>query len=230
MMKKARTQILPVGTSGAGYGAETDGPKSERGADPPGAVASAEASLGARIRRRRQDRQLRLIDLAGLTNLSVSFISQMERGLTEPSMRSLIRIADALGTTAHVLMDDTPQSEKRWSVTRAESTTMVPNDSGTARSMIEANPAIAAFDFVGGPLGYFTYYALPTDNVLLVLSGRFEIDVEGELASLEAGDAVFIKRGVSHRWRRQGGPKSRLISVIHATGSDLDASGPPPGP
>ncbi|MGF7236312.1 MAG: helix-turn-helix domain-containing protein [Frankia sp.] len=36
--------------------------------------------------------------------MSRSFVSQVERGLARPSMRSLSKLADALGTTAHLLM------------------------------------------------------------------------------------------------------------------------------
>jgi transcriptional regulator with XRE-family HTH domain len=226
MVNEASTRTARGLTTTTSKGGRGKGLRREISADASAVAATPEASLGARIRLRRQQKELRLIDLAGRTNLSVSFISQMERGLTEPSMRSLIRIADALGTTAHVLMDDTPRSELRWSVTRAGSTPIVANDTGTARSMIGANPSIAAVDFIGGPLEYFTYYVLPSDNVLMVLSGKFEIDVEGEVAVLEAGDAVFVKQGVRHRWRRRGGPRSRLISVVHATASDLDAGEP----
>jgi quercetin dioxygenase-like cupin family protein len=88
---------------------------------------------------------------------------------------------------------------------------------------------VAAFDFVGGPLEYYTYYTVSTDNVLLVLAGRYEIDVEGELAILEAGDAVFVQAGVEHRWRRKGGLKSRIISVIRETGFGVEGSWQPPG-
>jgi transcriptional regulator with XRE-family HTH domain len=195
--------------------------------DAAGRVAAT--SLGGRIRRRRHDQGLRLVDLAKRTDLSVSFLSQMERGLTEPSMRSLIRIADALGITPHGLMDGTPPSTKRWSITRAGTMPTVPNDSGTARTMIEANPAVAAVDFVGGPLRYFTYYTLPHDNVILVLSGRYELDVDGAISTLKAGDAAFVQQGVPHRWRRLGGPKSRLISVIRETGGGTESGRRPPG-
>jgi mannose-6-phosphate isomerase-like protein (cupin superfamily) len=64
---------------------------------------------------------------------------------------------------------------------------------------------------------------------MVVLHGRYEIDIEGELSMLEAGDAVFVGAGVEHRWRRCGGPKSRAITMIRESGAGGQGSGQPPG-
>lgn len=56
-------------------------------------------SLGANIRRQRKRRALTLKQLAERTGLSVSFLSEMERGLAQPSMASLRKVAQALGTS-----------------------------------------------------------------------------------------------------------------------------------
>jgi transcriptional regulator with XRE-family HTH domain len=61
-------------------------------------------ALGAAIRSLRQELGIRLIDLAEHTGLSVSFLSQLERGLTNPSLPSLVKISAALNTSAHVLL------------------------------------------------------------------------------------------------------------------------------
>ncbi|MBU0513371.1 MAG: helix-turn-helix domain-containing protein, partial [Proteobacteria bacterium] len=53
--------------------------------------------LGAKIRRMRNAEQLTLADLAEKTGLSISFLSQVERGHNDPSINSLRKIANALG-------------------------------------------------------------------------------------------------------------------------------------
>jgi len=60
--------------------------------------------LGGAIRARRHQLGLTLVDVAGQAGLSHPFLSQLERGLARPSMRSLSAIAATLGTTAQVLM------------------------------------------------------------------------------------------------------------------------------
>ncbi|MFJ9906177.1 helix-turn-helix domain-containing protein [Streptomyces sp. NPDC101152] len=53
--------------------------------------------LGAAIRQLRKEPGLTLVQLARLAELSHPLLSQLERGLTRPSMPSLHRIARALG-------------------------------------------------------------------------------------------------------------------------------------
>ena len=55
--------------------------------------------LGARIRSFRLARGLTLVELARLAGLSHPFLSQLERGLAQPSLGSLRRIALALETS-----------------------------------------------------------------------------------------------------------------------------------
>jgi transcriptional regulator with XRE-family HTH domain len=61
-------------------------------------------ALGAVIRAQRQLANLSLRQLAELTSLSNPYLSQVERGLHEPSVRVLTTVADALGTSAETLL------------------------------------------------------------------------------------------------------------------------------
>ena len=54
-------------------------------------------NLGSRIRDERQKRKLTLEVLSQKTELSKSFLSQIERGLAQPSISSLKRIAREFG-------------------------------------------------------------------------------------------------------------------------------------
>ena len=61
-------------------------------------------ALGAFIRTQRQMANLSLRQLADLTNLSNPYLSQVERGLHEPSVRVLKAISDALNVSAETLL------------------------------------------------------------------------------------------------------------------------------
>ena len=61
-------------------------------------------NLGAFIRAQRQQAQMSLRDLADLTNVSNPYLSQIERGLHEPSMRVLKSISDALEVSIDTLL------------------------------------------------------------------------------------------------------------------------------
>lgn len=61
-------------------------------------------ALGAFIRTQRQMAKLSLRQLAELTSLSNPYLSQVERGLHEPSVRVLKAISDALNLSAEALL------------------------------------------------------------------------------------------------------------------------------
>jgi transcriptional regulator with XRE-family HTH domain len=61
-------------------------------------------ALGAFIREQRQQARLSLRQLAELTSLSNPYLSQVERGLHQPSIRALKAISDALNLSAETLL------------------------------------------------------------------------------------------------------------------------------
>lgn len=66
--------------------------------------------VGARIRELRRQAGMTQRDLAG-EDLSPGFLSQVERGLTAPSLHSLHIIAENLGVSTSTLMPDSPLGE-----------------------------------------------------------------------------------------------------------------------
>jgi transcriptional regulator with XRE-family HTH domain len=61
-------------------------------------------ALGAFIRAQRKMANLSLRQLADLTSLSNPYLSQVERGLHQPSVRVLKALSDALNVSAETLM------------------------------------------------------------------------------------------------------------------------------
>ncbi len=66
---------------------------------------SRRGALGAFIRSQRELADLSLRQMAALTDVSNPYLSQIERGLHEPSMRVLRSIAQALNLSAETLLD-----------------------------------------------------------------------------------------------------------------------------
>ncbi len=62
-------------------------------------------ALGTYIRAQRQLARLSLREMANLTNISNAYLSQVERGLHQPSLKVLHSIADALHLSAEQLLD-----------------------------------------------------------------------------------------------------------------------------
>jgi transcriptional regulator with XRE-family HTH domain len=68
-------------------------------------VAGTPNVLGSFIRMQRQMANLSLRQLSALTEISNPYLSQVERGLHEPSMRVMKSIADALNVSAELLFE-----------------------------------------------------------------------------------------------------------------------------
>jgi transcriptional regulator with XRE-family HTH domain len=83
------------------------------------ASKAALEALGALLRARRVAAAMSLRELAARTNVSNAYLSELERGLHEPSLRVLRAIASALGTplgsilaSAGVLGDEQPDEQQ----------------------------------------------------------------------------------------------------------------------
>ncbi|MCC6188751.1 MAG: helix-turn-helix transcriptional regulator [Anaerolineales bacterium] len=69
-------------------------------------ASSPDAEVGLRIKMRRQEAGLSLRELAGRTDLTASFLSQLERGRVSVSLGSLRRIAEGLGVQLLYFLQD----------------------------------------------------------------------------------------------------------------------------
>jgi quercetin dioxygenase-like cupin family protein/DNA-binding XRE family transcriptional regulator len=186
--------------------------------------------LGGAIRARRHELGLTLVDMAAQAGLSHPFLSQLERGLARPSMRSLSAIAATLGTTAQVLMAeaepaggtansvssaDRGSSTGPVSVVRADTQSPDPVDSpgGTVRALVRGERAMLPVEFVGAPRDFDEYYQHPGEEFVYVVHGQIELDIEGELHAAAAGDSIYYAGGLRHRWRSTSEEEVHLVVV-----------------
>jgi len=159
-----------------------------------------------RLLRRRQGQSLAAV--AEASGLSQSFLSQMERGLVQPSLRSVNRVAAALGTTASAvfaLQDSGPVSLVRH------------GEGGIyaeARVLVRGNRAIHPLEIRAAPAEFGDYFEHPGEELLYVIAGRIEAEVGGSTRYvLEPGDALYYEGMVGHRWRNAGGGPIHVLMV-----------------
>jgi DNA-binding XRE family transcriptional regulator len=74
------------------------------------AWAAQRAAIGAYIRSQRELSSLSLRELARLTQVSNAYLSQLERGLHDPSLRVLVSIAAALNISVEDLLQRARES------------------------------------------------------------------------------------------------------------------------
>ncbi|MCE2512448.1 MAG: helix-turn-helix transcriptional regulator [Acidimicrobiia bacterium] len=165
-----------------------------------------DVALGRQVRDRRTRAGLSLKELAAKAELSPSFLSQLERGLARPRITSLHRVARTLGTTAQALLST--EETKPYSLVRRNDPRDVDHDidkaAGTARSLVRDARSLTALEFRGVPKSFGRYYEHPGEELLLVVQGVIEKDIDGEVIELRAGDCICYDGRVPHRSRRVG--------------------------
>jgi transcriptional regulator with XRE-family HTH domain len=67
-------------------------------------IVNPAADLGATARRLRESQHLTLADVARRANISSAMLSRLETGRVSPSLETIVALAQALGITASVLM------------------------------------------------------------------------------------------------------------------------------
>jgi transcriptional regulator with XRE-family HTH domain len=92
-------------------------------------------ALGSFIRSQRKLANLSLRQLAELTSLSNPYLSQIERGLHQPSVRVLRLLADALNVSAETLLAEAGLLEQGAAATRGDTG----DGPGSVESVIRAD-------------------------------------------------------------------------------------------
>jgi len=154
------------------------------------------ARLGARIKAKRGELGLSLRDLAVTTGLSATFLSNVERGIANPTLDSLRKISNALNTPIlHMANNNREGSpvvrhDQRRSINlshghiRYEILTPTLNKKMT---LMQATITSEDGNIVVGPL------AEPTEECLVVLTGQISICLTGQTYELEAGDSIYFE-------------------------------------
>ncbi len=167
--------------------------------------------LGEAIRAQRHLLGLTLVDVATRAGLSHPFLSQLERGLARPSMRSLTAIASTLGTSAQALM---AAAEEPVSVVRGpDARPPVDSPGGTVRTLVRGERAMLPVEYTGAPRVFDEYICHDGEEFVYVVRGVIEVDIEGELHVAAAGDSVYYAGGLRHRWRSVGDAEVQLVVV-----------------
>ena len=84
------------------------------------AEPAMDVAVGRRIRDLRRVRQFSLETIAARTDLSIGFLSQIERGLSSPSLRVLAMLSDVLGVGIAALFGATPKDDGAGGVVTRE--------------------------------------------------------------------------------------------------------------
>ena len=178
------------------------------------------AELGTQLRTLRKQRELTLAQLSDASGVSSGLLSQMERGLGNPSFNTLAQVAHALGVPVASLFrsDDAGSPVVRHDERRRIDIHAGEDDEPTATELL--TPGLGgALEvlMVEVPPGYTserTPFSHEGEEFGLILEGQHEVHLGETSYTLGPGDSITYSSRVPHWYRNPGGEPVRSIWVI----------------
>jgi transcriptional regulator with XRE-family HTH domain len=183
------------------------------------AEPAVDLAVGGRIRDLRRARQMSLETVAARADLSIGFISQIERGLSSPSLRVLATLADVLGVGIAALFgatsndDGASGSVVTREVQRAELKLW---RTGISKQLLSPAGSDSRLNLFlvhlepGGSTGD-ELYTHDGEEAGLVLEGVMILTVDAETWTLKQGDSF---RFASRRPHRFSNPDADAKAVV----------------
>jgi transcriptional regulator with XRE-family HTH domain len=172
--------------------------------------------LARRIRSLRRAKRITLRELADRAGVTEGFLSQVEHGLTSPSISTLRRIAAGLGESIGSLFEDDGEpgrllraSERRvidYPGLKSRDEFLTPSRGGKLQvimSVIEP----------GGGTGEEPYAHDSDEECVVVLEGSLDLWIGDVLYRLEPGDSITHSSRLPH-WNRNNGEVATTVLFI----------------
>jgi transcriptional regulator with XRE-family HTH domain len=197
--------------------------------------------IGQRIRGERQNRRLTLEQLSRGTGFSKSFLSQVERGLTQPSVTSLKKIARYFGIGVVNLFDkNEAENQSNWGYNADTSKKDISGEHTYAKDItvvhagrrkgITLPGSRVIYEILtpdlkrqlevmymriskGDTSGDEPMIDPPGEKFGFVLSGTIEVTASGQVFELHGGDSICHPADVPHSWRGISGEPIEVIWV-----------------
>ena len=176
--------------------------------------------LGFRIRTLRKSKKVTLAQLAEKCDLSIGYISQLERGLAHPSINALINISQQLGVTVQWFFAASQQAvseEDAGYVTRAECRTRVEYENGIVDEFMSFSQDKQLEMLISNfPPKTFSkqQYAHEGEEAGYVMQGQFELWVGERHYVLAQGDSFSFSSTEPHRYGNPGDEPCKIVWVI----------------
>ncbi|SMH56308.1 helix-turn-helix domain-containing protein [Mesorhizobium australicum] len=176
-------------------------------------------AFGERLRTRRRELGLTLKEVADGAGLSVGFISQIERGITTPSLSSLVSVSRVLGfqvseflSQPRVIAPTTRHDQRPHYAIGSNS--LVYERLSTSFPGNVINSVI-----IHEPPGYRSEpIAHEGEEIFYVLEGGITVEVDGETHVLGVGDSIhFPSRRVHSSWNHTSTPST----ILHTCTMDV---------
>ena len=181
------------------------------------------ATLGEKVRKRRKHLGLTLKEVADAAGLSTGFISQIEKGISSPSLVSLASLSTALDTPIGFFVQQ-PDGK----VTHTQRGARAHFQTGNRAAGLHLDYERISADLPNGRIRATIVHEPPGhrteqmshfgEEIYFILNGALVVEVEDEVYELKEGDSVHFESTRRHlSWNRS----SHVCSYLHVFTMDV---------
>jgi transcriptional regulator with XRE-family HTH domain len=185
--------------------------------EPDGTLDRIVSSIGPKLRELRTQRGLSLQQLADRADVSAAAIHKIERSGMVPTITTLLKLAGALNRPVGYFVNEDADDNAPAVLIQA----------GERRDVFTSHRGIE-LEGISGPYGRFFLAGAvatvepgassganpmehPGEELVFVLDGSLEFEVEGRDFRLARGDAVHFRTDRPHRWKNPGRQDARAV-------------------
>lgn len=170
--------------------------------------------VGKQIKMLRISKKMTIKQLADKTDVSIGFISNIERDINSPTVSALQKICTALDVDLASFFN---MARHETIVCRKEDRQKIemPAETGLTSELMSFSGKMAATYLSIAPGMHYgdPFTSHKGDEICLVLEGTVEFGVGAETYELHAGDCIYVKPMMPHRITNPGESIARTFAV-----------------
>lgn len=184
--------------------------------------------IGERLRALRNARDLTILDLSNKAGVSAGIISQIERGGSNPSMKTLHRLREALGVNLWEFLQapdtEVPTRTEGFVRRASERPRILVGETRLVKELLSPRPdENLRFMFITLPPGGVS------EDVLIgtghkggyVVSGSVELTVGDDVATLGEGDSFQFRSNIPHSVQNPTTNEAKLLWIMSVVDAHL---------
>jgi len=178
-------------------------------------------SIQLRLKYLRRSKNLTIDQLAQKSELSKGYISKLERGVSSPTISTVLKLAKALDLTVGKLLGEEGEDERVCLVRKNERhymSSQLGQDGAHAFEALAANRTVKRMEpFIVRPQMEFSVPINMSqhtgDEFLHVIRGRVEVKMQDRTIILSAGDSLYFDASLPHKTRSLGKQPAEMLLI-----------------
>ncbi|GAA0988144.1 cupin domain-containing protein [Acrocarpospora macrocephala] len=173
--------------------------------------------IGDRLHELRTARGMSLRVLAQQAGVSPTLLSQIERGVTEPSLATLRRLAGVFGESIASLFED-PAAPSVWLSRPGERTTLgAPNGQIRYERLTPGNGQLEVLHAVLAPgeVSSEELWSHPSMECVYVVGGTLTVEFERTTYTVVAGESITLDSTRPHRYLNSSDAPAEIVLAIN---------------